>query len=40
MDQIAARRGAAVQLGMPAFADTAGRTVTTLGAVTAEHQAR
>jgi hypothetical protein len=40
MDQIAARRGAAVQLGMPAFADTAGRTVTTLGSVTAEHQAR
>ncbi|HLN68634.1 MAG TPA: hypothetical protein VK280_15345, partial [Streptosporangiaceae bacterium] len=29
MDQIAARRSAAVHLGMPAFADAAGRTVTT-----------
>jgi len=31
MDQIAVRRSAAVHLGMPAFADAAGRTVTTPG---------
>ena len=29
MDQIAAHRGAAVHLGMPAFSDVAGQTVTT-----------
>jgi len=33
MDQIAARRSAAVHLGMPAFADAAGRTVTTPGSL-------
>ncbi|HUY50915.1 MAG TPA: hypothetical protein VMV92_35290 [Streptosporangiaceae bacterium] len=31
MDQIADRRSAAVHLGMPAFADAAGRAVTTPG---------
>ena len=29
IDQIAAHRGAAVHLGMPAFSDVAGQTVTT-----------
>ena len=29
MDQIAAHRGAAVHLGMPAFSDVAGQAVTT-----------
>ena len=29
MDQIAAHRGTAVHLGMPAFSDVAGQTVTT-----------
>jgi len=33
MDQIAVRRSAAVHLGMPAFADAAGRTVTTPGSL-------
>jgi hypothetical protein len=32
-DQIAARRSAAVHLGMPAFADAAGRTVTNPGSL-------
>jgi hypothetical protein len=29
MDQITTRRSAAINLGMPAFAEAAGRTVTT-----------
>jgi hypothetical protein len=32
MDQIAARRAAAVSLGIPAFPDAVGRTVTTAAA--------
>jgi hypothetical protein len=32
MDQITARRATAVSLGIPAFPDTAGRTVTTAAA--------
>jgi hypothetical protein len=35
MDQISARRSATVNLGLPGFADTAGRTVTTPPAVPA-----
>ena len=35
MDQISARRSATVNLGLPGFADTAGRTATTSPAVPA-----
>ena len=40
MDQISARRSAAVNLGLPGFADAAGRTVTNPPAVPASGTAR